>query len=490
MNLNFVRVLFMFCSLVVLANAQTSAKFEHIGISCGVPAGATAENQVLGDRAIVRISERLKPTWIIEITIVDEPEKEPSPRRVADKIRDKILTSGAADTTTQSLHHAAKNEMRAVKEDRRPVVLLQETARTIPGGRVGIPTERVVLRIPQQTEDWVLIRDVTLIPQTISRYVAVSLFASEEVYQPTRQVYEDVLASIEFLDAEKIEQGRAALVAAGQSLLANLDEAGIRALVKDLYSTRRYERLYRQNASKDFGGEDLGYRYYEARIGRRGEVDPKGRKTGPEGVLLTIGSRLVPDSDTYIDIWSSFFVSFDGQEELWVVDTKKHSKIKGNVLDMRTERNPSPVPGWTTDHARETGSRVGKSAQSNITLSGTDSEFIEPVIPDTGYVSQVYSLLLGPILVRAGTPIDTGFYAYQSAFRAVHLRTDSLTRHDGAEVTWEVATKLTQDSPTFRSFYLDDGTLIKMDYGDGRVWEPIGLQKLGQIWKHKGLPLN
>jgi hypothetical protein len=131
----------------------------------------------------------------------------------------------------------------------------------------------------------------------------------------------------------------------------------------------------------------------------------------------------------------------------------------------------------------------------NVVTDGSqESKAAQPQVPDRGYIAQVEAFLLPQLLLhgkgadRAG---DYGFYSYQSEFGKVQVRRDIVSAIQGGPGAWQIRTQMNEDRPPQLSLYSDRGDLLKTTLPDDRgVWSATTLEKLGQIWKAKGLPMN
>ena len=68
------------------------------------------------------------------------------------------------------------------------------------------------------------------------------------------------------------------------------------------------------------------------------------------------------------------------------------------------------------------------------------------------------------------------------------MRSDSVER--SGTNGWKITSRLNEDAPPQVAYLTNEGTPIRTELADGRVWEPTSYEKLVRLWRDKSLPLD
>ncbi len=107
-----------------------------------------------------------------------------------------------------------------------------------------------------------------------------------------------------------------------------------------------------------------------------------------------------------------------------------------------------------------------------------------------GYVSQVQSFLLPQLLILGGMSNEYAFYAYSSRDQQIRLRTLRVERPAHNPLLWRVTVSVRPEEPPQISDYTQGGNWLRTVLADGKIWEPIDLTRLAELWRRKGLPMD
>lgn len=436
--------------------AQTVHEIRRLDLRLEVPAGCKVSEEILDNIPTTRIKAE---DQTFEILI----QRIASPKKVVDGKTVAVIGAPAVAEYVRDLI------LDGVPDSR---VLFQESGRTIRNGRTDRPVEQFYILEPRPGGDSI-VQGRTLFPIGGEEYAAFSLYCIEsEFVAKGRPAYERVLETVEFIDPADAQAQRLLMIEAGQQVMGQLSRSHLEEVVRA--NAERWERFYRiDEAGME---QELGFRVIRASRGFRGELDPgKPRERWntsdrQEGYILRIDLRLLGEENRVTNASSIFFLSDDEQQEAW---------------HITTEVRAQPVP----IRATEIGMRDGEFMQVKIQDAGAQPLRVNPVIEGRGYLPQVKAYLLGPLLVKVGIAIETGFYCYQSAHQTIELRRDLLERTaDGSR--WKITTRLTADTPPQVSIYDDEGNRLRTTYADGSIWEPIEARRLAELWQRKNLPLK
>ena len=177
-----------------------------------------------------------------------------------------------------------------------------------------------------------------------------------------------------------------------------------------------------------------------------------------------------------IDSASAFFMTPDRLQEAWL--------IRNAIRD-----------GKTTSQITEIGSRNNTDMVVSVTANGQTQQ-VRPIIQgelsSSGYLSQAESRLLPQILLLNKVSTEYGFYVWNSTSQTIKLRRDILD--EPTPGVWKLTSRATEDSKPEISTFNEKGDFIRTellnDSGDTMYWEPTDLQRLLDLWKQKGLPVD
>ncbi len=469
-------------------------KVESMGLTMLLPTGATSQAASVGTLATVRIQpapetgqKTGESTWVMDIQTIGELAPDPAAAGKAGAAVEPLSNTVMAERSIKEvLKTYGKLDAKGNVLESQARLLFREQNLKIKRGDAGqaLSAERFYMSFPQG--DARVVRGSTFCQVAPGRFATFNLFVKEQDFTKVRPIYEAMVASASLNDPAEAGIARAALVEAGKSVLAGLNEADYRAVIEA--RGERWDRLFKLPTSGDDAlAVERGYRRTRAWIGRKGELDPsrdqaKWKKSEEtEGYLISYEYRLLmdPENPPADGKWSMsdgtalYFVSLDGRDEMWVI--------------RQTERGPNSRPGTS----KETGARADAN-KMQVTIEGPNVSptIIKPLFNAEGYISQVQTFLLPQLLVRAAAPADYGFYYYQSATQKVQLRTDSLRRPADRPALWELSVHLTEDSPPIRMILNDKGEILRSELSEGWTWEPTTKEKLVSLWQRKGLPMN
>lgn len=445
-----------FLAIVSPSIAQTVHEIGRLDLRLEVPTGCVVSEETLDNIPTTRIKAE---DQTFEILI----QRIASPKRVVGGETVAVIGAPAVAEYVRDLI------LDGVPDSR---VLFQESGRRIQNGRTERPVEQFYILEPRPGSGSI-VQGRTLFPLGGEEYAAFSLYCIEsEFVGRGRPAYEQVLETVEFIHPADAQAQRLLAIESGQRVMAQLSGSHLAEVIKS--NAERWERFYRVD---DAGREqELGFRVIRASRGHRGDLDPgKPRERWStsdqqEGSLLRIDLRLLGEGNQVTNASSIFFLSDDEQQEAWRITTEVRSQ-------------PVPI------RATEIGMRDGQFMQVMIHDAAAQPLRVNPIIEGRGYLPQLKAYLLGPLLVKAGIPIETGFYCYQSVHQTIELRRDSLERtSDGSG--WKITTRLTADTPAQVSIYDDEGNRLRTTYADGSIWEPIEARRLAELWQRKNLPLK
>ena len=458
-----------------VALAPDPLRVEAVGVTISMPIGSVAENavyekiastriQLPNDLGMVVVQERRSKNLQLDVTTVAD---EIITQLLAISPRHGFITD--PDDPRVGRDRRGNRELQVVGTS--AAVMSRNKSFTVG----GFQSDHAYVAIPREGNSDATLRGSTLLMTGPGRFVLFELFTSLSTFEPAREMYEVMLASVEIEDPANLAARRVAAISAGIHALERLTESDYREIFEK--HGERWERLYTSGGTGSvLDDSEIGYRRVTARVGHRGDLTakkPRDKWTAndlQEGYIVQIDARLL-ELGGVIDTRSTYFLSLDRREEAWVVN-----------MAIRREKD---ISRW-----QEIGARSDDDLTVQIIPKSSAATTIRPQIEGEGYLSVVESLILPQLLVKVGIPTDYAFYTYQTTSGTIRLRTDSLHESPGRKGRWKLQTRLNTDAER-QTFTLNEtGAIIGSEFDDGRRWEPISLEQLLRIWKNKGLPLD
>lgn len=465
--------------------AEDPIRIPSAGLTIFPPAGSTSTTTRLGEQITIRIAPETFAAdgtrWFINLQTIRPPEPGHTPRSILER----ILQSKAESVA----------RIRAKEQDESGTRIDPDTqfAHASQAGLIshdfnltisGQPASRAYIAAPE-LDGTLTAHGYTVFQNGAQRFLVIELIAPPENLATLRPMYETSVGTVRLEDPTELASQRAAAIAAGQAMRARVTESDMRAIVLDDNGNmrERWERLYAPAPTgADMDATESGYRRIRTWIGKRGELDsrrnPDLYKPDEQvpGYLLRMDTRLLnrdptdPTGLVIVDSSAVFFMSLDREQEAW-------------SINMQVESPSGETSSW-----KETGARDGRSMTIAVSQSGAAPQAVKPLIEGEGYVSRLEAYLLPDLMLRAGVPLDYGFYAYQPALQTITFRSDSLTERTAS--LWQLETKIAEDADPQVALYRNSGEHVQTILPDGRVWAPTTLDRLAKLWRDKNLPMN
>lgn len=338
----------------------------------------------------------------------------------------------------------------------------------------GLSGERFYIRLPADNQTPAMVRGVTVFNTEPGRFLVFDLMSEAKDFDAARPVYETVVGTMEVTDRDALAHRRAAAIENLQTVLAPLTPDRLRALAES--NPERWERLSTPAGSgDDMDAAEHGYRRIRLRWGVRGEVSGKPESTWRAGDrvpgLIVKLDAMALESQLRIDTRATYFVSEDLNEEAWTV-------------------NMALRQGETTSESSITGARSGTSMTVQLQQSKMPVTVTRPVIQGDGYVSQALTHVLSAILIDHAKPGEFASYAYNPGTNTISMRWDTVEQPADKPGLWVIRSRADENTPATSHIFNAKGQLMRSELHNGRIWEPIELDRLVNLWRRKGLPLE
>jgi hypothetical protein len=305
----------------------------------------------------------------------------------------------------------------------------------------------------------------------LAEFVLLQLDVDAQRFDVVRPIFEDMIQSLR-LDMQQRDRQRAELAKQFVAWRPQINTAVLRAACIDDQWFRIVD-----------GKQDVGYMHVQQR--------PEHRDMGVAGIQVRIESHVtdrVRDTDTL----SKFFLSNDGESEVWsVVMTHRPSqpqkgqrsaKPKPLRLALKGKDRNAILPGIELEADAttwvETGIRSGKVIKLTRRRGDGATKEHEWERPDI-YLSQVQLHLLGQL--GASSPWSKmGFYVYSPSVGKIMFHTEKLERSD--DQTYRRVSQPTPDSPPFIMTYDAQGRLQSQIIPGGRRLLPTSRKQIALMW--------
>ena len=334
--------------------------------------------------------------------------------------------------------------------------------------------ERFYILLPGLNGKPATVRGMTIFQSQPRKFVIFDFTTLYSDFDKARQFYETSIASMDLGNPTEIDVRRAAAI---NSMLAFLDLSTIKDYQKAMTGKKdHWERLYLPAPSGDeMDATEYGYRKVRSWGGFKGELSNKSRSSWNDddrklGYFVQIDAMAIEDH-MRVDTRATFYMSEDAKEESWTI---KMSLRRDGVQQTSTI----------------TGARSNTSMAIVLDQSGEQPVKTHPTIQGQGYISQTQTYLLSAMLAKKANPGEYAAYAYNSSLGAIALRWDIVEHPEETPDLIRITTKVSNDTPPNVSLYTRDGNLMRVQLANGRIWEPIELDRLIKLWKKKGLPLE
>lgn len=334
--------------------------------------------------------------------------------------------------------------------------------------------QRFYIRIPGTNNKPDTVRGMTIFPNGPQRFVIFDLTTLYRDFDKCRAIYETSVGTMDMGNPSDQDARRSTAVR------RMLDFMALRSVedYQEAMTTKkdRWERLYLPAPSgDDMDATEYGYRRIRSWGGFKGELTekPKNKWTDDDrtlGYFVQIDAMAI-EEDLRVDTRATFYMSEDASEESWTIKMS---------LRQDTESSTSTI--------------TGARSRNNLVILTDSSEAgpikTTPLIQGDGYISQAMSYLISNLLAQHAQNGEFASYVYNSSAGAISLRWDVVERPKETPDLIRVTTKVSSDTPPTVSLYNTKGELLRVRLSNGRIWEPIELDRLISLWQKKGLPLD
>lgn len=460
--------------------ASEAVRIESVGLRFYPPAGAVVDTSRMGEQVSVQISPGGEALWLITVQTPRTRDTNLTALGVAEAALDQLVRSaGVVDRRVGPDGHVREQVVESKAQVLEPAQEVRIAAEAPAQSR---PAARFYVRLPAPGDGPAIIRGYTVFRVVPGQFAAFDLTTTEPAFAQSRRVYETVVGTARFGDgaAEGVE--RATAVETGVAFLARLTEAEYDAAVSML-TDQWYRLCQRTPGASDADATEVAYRRVRAWKGMRGEIDTARTRDRyraadrQEGYLVRVDARYLQDGRV-IDTVGIYFMTPDRREEAWSLQ-----------MAIR-ERGSARAAVWN-----EAGARTGPQMSVATWGDGAESRTVQPVVPKHGYLNQFEAFVLPQLLIQAKAHGEFGFYVYQSDSGSIRLRRDTLREAADRPGVWTLTTRTSEDRDPQVSIYTGQGMLIETTLppnapGTVAVWTPITLERLADLWRRKGLPMD
>jgi len=437
-------------------------RVESLGLSLRLPVGATVQSTSTADGVRSFLVSPETNDWLLRVLGPRVSDPTLTTQGVAESMMREVLDLEAG----AELQAFGRGELRTA--DGRKAIF--DRVENLESGTRGLTGSRFYVRVTQPSGPD-LVTGQTIFRPAPGQLVILELNCLAPELARVRPIYEAIVAEAEIRDPAALASERAAGIAAGETVLADLDEQTIRSL---LPIGPEWKRLYRPGPTGRWSDdEEVAYQSVEIREGHRGELATNRSKRSwssadrEKGFVARQLARFL-DGETRVDVLSLYWQSIDGERETWSVQMQITERFE-------TVR-------WTETGVRQDGDIRVSIAQPD----GTVTEKAWPEPPE-GYLTHIEALLLPRILADRGVEGEFAFYRYNTQRTDLSLRRDVFEATDGG---WRLTTRSHEDAPEEVSELDRRGSLESQRLGEDVRAKATTQKDLLGMWRHKGLPLD
>lgn len=299
-------------------------------------------------------------------------------------------------------------------------------------------------------------------------------------------IYETTVGTLDLGNPDEEDARRSAAI---KSTLVFMDGLSIEDFKSVLTGKDHdhWDRLYTPAPSGDeMDATEHGYRRIRSWAGFKGELTPKKRSEWSEddrtpGYIFQLDAMAL-EENLRIDTRAIYFVSDAQDSESWTVRMSIVQELDDEMIPEEDR--------ITKINSAITGARDGTSMNIYLQQNNQAPTLTRPLIQGEGYISQVQTYLHSRLLAAKKKEGEFASYAYNPGPNAVLLRWDIVEQPEETPGLWRVTTKVSDTAPATVSVFNERNDLLRVRLANGRIWEPIELDKLLKLWKKKGLPLE
>ncbi|MGP1272984.1 MAG: hypothetical protein ACTS22_06600 [Phycisphaerales bacterium] len=446
--------------------AATPFELTGLGMRFQLPVGATATTRRLGSETHADV---VGPDAAYRVTISSRASS-----------NTELTSEAAANAVLLNLKEAyGISDGDAERPSRVAVATYARELRQIePVAFAGGVAHRFYILQPATRSTPETVRGVAVIDLGQGRMLVWDATAPADEFDRLAASLDAMLSTVAFDDPAARVASRGAAIAAGTKLLEQVGSEGLQRIIEN-----HGERWYRLHTPDETGAtREVAYRRVQAELGTRDQLSAASRVSGPAGqtpgYIVRIDARTLapgqttdPNDRTIYDSSAAYWVSEDFQQETW--------RITVAIKQGRRTSTFSEVG------ARDGFEELVVTIQSPNGTAETNHHRIEP----EGYLSMPVAALLPLVLAEAETPGDFAFYAYRSDTSSVSYRTDVFRKLEASD-GWSLHTTLSPGTPALIRHLDPNGLLLREELPDGKVWEPIELRRLAELWRRQGLPID
>lgn len=346
-----------------------------------------------------------------------------------------------------------------------PAARLMSRKALKPAGRDG---GALYLLMPETRKDpkpWVLGQGFMQIDPLI--VAVLNLEVDAEKYQRIEPIFEALVMSMGVENPADLDRERQEQIDAAENWR------------KTINAKRRQMALVPEQWFRVVSGKnDVGYTRVRQSVARMMEQP---------GIQVEIQARVQVD-DKVFESNSSFFLSEDGEKEVWSVRTSAKPISASESGDSPApNRKPAVTPtrklaapdsfSWS-----ETGLRAGNEITVNREMP-TGTRTYKWQQPPRSYLSQAELFLLDSLLPRQQAA-TYGFYAYYSNTGRMAYRTERLVPESNGG--FRIFSRPSPENPEQVTIFDAQGRMIRRELPGGRVMMPTTLEQVKNQWKIKG----
>lgn len=314
------------------------------------------------------------------------------------------------------------------------------------------------------------------LPVPGDQYLMTSILTSDIGWKTQAKAINATLISLKVLDPVALISKKLEALDTATSLLNTFDASSLNRLI----GFKEWRRI-QQTPPEGGNPIDIGYSYLVVWEGNakaiEGFTDPSYEHGKPDGIVLTMRTRLVPDAvqGAVIDTQARYWMSFDGKEERWKNQIKRW-KGASQVFESETGIRQRPRIGQPKASLRV--------FQENLTASTIETPY--ETTAEEPWLPRAMHWLLGPLLSTSNDGEQYLWNAYENAgSEKVITRSDAVSKtQDGS---FQLNSSYGDQGMPIQTHFHPDGHLLEQLQSGGVRISGSNEETLRAIWEPRQL---
>lgn len=314
-----------------------------------------------------------------------------------------------------------------------------------------------------------IVTGYTVFRKSPGTFIIFQLDCLDKSFAASQRVYETIVASVTFEDAEQANAERATALLAGKSFLESISTEDLEAVLSEEPVFYRFYKPAPTGLPSD--ATEIGWQRVQMRLGQRGELEPGKPKSSWTSADREVGFLVKIDGQfrfgrNEVEMYAAYFLDRNRTNE--AISTMTRNRVNGELV---AERVITVI-------------RRDRMMTLSSVQTASPAETRDWSVPDE-YISRVELELL-PRLVglknpdNSPTEFDFGYFHFNVENQRLQLRRDKFSNLD-LVTGWEYRSEPGPRIPAVDATLDNEGNLIRRELADGTIMESIEPERLREL---------